>query len=128
MLAQSVATGPGAVLPDGSLEPEPAPSPGRLWAICGTVDELWDRVATDISLKTKVMTITRIALLCTSLASAITMVGCSALRQSSRTENIPATNGPPSAGLYDETVHYNAVKNLWFGLDDPTAGQDKSAP
>ena len=73
------------------------------------------------------MTIVRIALLCASLTSAITMVGCSPLHRSPPIGANPATNDPSSAGLYDETAHYNAVKNLWFGLDDPTAAQDKFA-
>lgn len=75
----------------------------------------------------QVMTVGRIAILCASLASAITMAGC-AMRQSTQTENILATDGPRGIRLYDATAHYNAVKNLWFGLDDPTAAQDKPAP
>lgn len=50
------------------------------------------------------------------------------MRQSTQTENILATDGPRGIRLYDATAHYNAVKNLWFGLDDPTAAQDKPAP
>jgi hypothetical protein len=75
----------------------------------------------------QVVTVARIAILCASLASAITLAGCSAVRQSTQTENILATGGPRSIRLYDDTAHYNAVKNLWFGLDDPTAAQDKPA-
>jgi hypothetical protein len=74
------------------------------------------------------MTVTQIVVLLVSLAPAITAIGCSATRQQPPTAGIHTTNSTQSMQLYDETAHYDAVKNLWIGLDDPTAAQDKHFP
>ena len=58
------------------------------------------------------MTIIRIAILCARLCPIIPMIGCSAMT------HLNSTN-QDSLRYYDETAHYNAVKNLWFGLDAP---------
>jgi hypothetical protein len=74
------------------------------------------------------MAIARIATLCASLCSITPMVGCSAMPHSDSNNDTSVTSDQDRLRYYDETAHYNAVKNLWFGLDDPTADQDKSAP
>ncbi len=65
-----------------------------------------------------------IAILSASFTSAITLISCSAVQQSPS----PTNDGREGVRLYDETAHYNAVKNLWFGLDDPAKDQDRPAP
>jgi hypothetical protein len=70
------------------------------------------------------MIIIRVGILSAGFTSALTLVGCVAVQQSPPT----MYNGYQGIRLYDETAHYNAVKNLWFGLDDPVADQDKPPP
>jgi starvation-inducible outer membrane lipoprotein len=63
----------------------------------------------------------RIAFLCGSLCF-IPLVGCSAMPHSISNNDTSATD-QDSLRYYDETAHYDAVKNLWFGLDAPSASQ-----
>jgi hypothetical protein len=74
------------------------------------------------------MTVTRTAILCACLAQVITVAGCSATPHANPNNGTSSNQDKNPMPHYDETAHYNAVKNLWFGLDDPTVSQDKSAP
>jgi hypothetical protein len=74
------------------------------------------------------MTVTRTAILCACLAQVITLADCSATPHANPNSGTSSNQDENRMSYYDETAHYNAVKNLWFGLDDPRASPDRSAP
>jgi hypothetical protein len=64
------------------------------------------------------MTFRRSMVLCVSLTSVITILGCAAQNEQSIPNVTRSGSRLPSMPLYDVTTHYDAVKNRWFGLGD----------
>jgi hypothetical protein len=64
------------------------------------------------------MTFRRSMVFCVSLISVITIPGCAVQNEQSMLNVSRASSGLPSMPLYDVTIHYDAVKNRWFGLGD----------
>jgi hypothetical protein len=56
--------------------------------------------------------------LCVSLTSVVTILGCAVQNEQSMPDVSRASSGLSPMPLYDETAHYDAVKNRWFGLGD----------
>jgi hypothetical protein len=64
------------------------------------------------------MTFRRSMVLCVSLTSVVTVLGCAVQNEQSMPNVARSGSGLPSMPLYDVTAHYDAVKNRWFGLGD----------
>lgn len=64
------------------------------------------------------MTFPRSMVLCFSLTSVITILGCALQNEQSLPNVARAGSGLQSMPLYDVTAHYDAVKNQWFGLGE----------